>query len=178
MPPTPEPQNSVPTPIVVRPTATKTIKFIRIFLLVLIVIGLGLIATQSLWVPGLVNAIVPPPTISSVTSSGNQPSLTTTQKISNAGSLDPADQVFTWVPISAIQNTTSIFSENDGKIYVESGNLIGASSTAQFPDADPATFVVAVSKNGYATLYAKDKKSRLLQCSNCGWRLGYVRCSC
>jgi len=34
------------------------IKTIRIILLVLIIIGLGLLATQKLWVPGLVNHIV------------------------------------------------------------------------------------------------------------------------
>lgn len=34
------------------------IKFIRIFLFVLIIIGLGLIATQKLWVPKLVDRII------------------------------------------------------------------------------------------------------------------------
>lgn len=34
------------------------IKFIRIFLLVLIVVGIGLLLTQKVWVPGLVNKIL------------------------------------------------------------------------------------------------------------------------
>ncbi len=34
-------------------------KFVQIFLLVLIIIGIGLICTQSIWVPRLVNDIVP-----------------------------------------------------------------------------------------------------------------------
>lgn len=33
-------------------------KFIRIFLLILIIIGLGLLCTKKLWVPGLVNKII------------------------------------------------------------------------------------------------------------------------
>ncbi len=58
MPPVIEPQNPVPPPAVTAPTASKTIKAVRIFLLVLIVIGLGLIATEQLWVPKLVKAIL------------------------------------------------------------------------------------------------------------------------
>lgn len=33
-------------------------KFIRIFLLVLIIIGIGLLATQKFWVPKLVDKII------------------------------------------------------------------------------------------------------------------------
>lgn len=36
----------------------KAVKFLRIFLLILIIIGLGLLATQKIWVPKLVNKII------------------------------------------------------------------------------------------------------------------------
>jgi hypothetical protein len=55
MPPVPEQPTSAPVP----PTTLNTaIKIVRIFLLVLIVVGLGLIATEKLWVPNLVNMIL------------------------------------------------------------------------------------------------------------------------
>ncbi len=82
MPPTPEQQNSVPPvvpiqsappPVSVPPsTPSPAIKAVRIFLLVLIVIGLGLITAQSLWVPMLVNALVPIPVVPVVTNPTGQ----------------------------------------------------------------------------------------------------------
>jgi hypothetical protein len=45
---------------VIKPAASPFIRFIRIFLLVLIVIGLGLIATQKMWVPKVVEIILGP----------------------------------------------------------------------------------------------------------------------
>jgi hypothetical protein len=36
----------------------KPIKIVRIFLLILIIVGIGLIATERLWVPGLVDKII------------------------------------------------------------------------------------------------------------------------
>jgi hypothetical protein len=62
MPPTPNSQTPLPTPLPDRVAATPSaiIKFLRIFLGVLIGIGLVLIATQHLWVPTIVNTLVPP----------------------------------------------------------------------------------------------------------------------
>lgn len=41
-------------------------KFIRIFLLVLIIIGIGLLLTQKMWVPRLVDAIIGPENIQTI----------------------------------------------------------------------------------------------------------------
>ena len=48
----------------------KVIRFIRIFLLVLIIIGIGLLSTQKLWVPPLVGAILAHETAATTTAAG------------------------------------------------------------------------------------------------------------
>ncbi len=56
--------SSVTTEITTRPPTSVFIKFIRIFLLVLIVFGIGLICTINMWVPNVVRMILRTDTIS------------------------------------------------------------------------------------------------------------------
>jgi hypothetical protein len=69
------------TEVVSKAKATPFIKVIRVFLLILIVIGVGLLATQSFWVPKLVTAILGQVPVSAqsvtVTTSASSPVLST-----------------------------------------------------------------------------------------------------
>jgi hypothetical protein len=53
----------------------KAIKVVRIFLLVLIIVGLGLLATQKIWVPKLVNKIISSENIPIITVQPFQPNI-------------------------------------------------------------------------------------------------------
>ena len=157
MPSVSEQQNPAPLPVPVLRTPPSTfIKFVRIFLLVLIVIGLILIATESLWVPKLVNTILQnqTPTISS-----------TTNNLSSTTSSTSA-----WISVEADNS-----SNHNGYIYpsdlvtykIDSGNVFyninddtqTSPSFLPVSQADATTFLVLANQDWYA----KDKNSVYLQ---------------
>src|ERR1700722_17040362 len=145
MPPTSEQQNTVSPQISVPSSKAPStiIKVIRIFLLVLIVIGLGLIATEKLWVPRLVNVIVPP-VVPIVITSVSQPSA--------------PQQRFQWVPFSSLPSNSE-YSESMGKIYFDDAfnpDTGALDEKVAFPNADLNTFVFAVNASGTPIGYEKD----------------------
>ena len=81
---------SVTTEVTNKPPTSAFIKFIRIFLLILIVIGIGLICTINLWVPSMVSIILnPQPT--TVT-----PTATATPESTQPISVTPSSFVGIW----------------------------------------------------------------------------------
>lgn len=124
MPPVSE--QPISTPVLSAAPST-AIKAIRIFLLALIVIGLGLIATEGLWVPELVSVII-----------GNQ---TPTNSASAMQQFTPpAPPVFTWVAASSSTYFTT---------------YIRTLSWADSPTLEVATYIIGTTTE--TTDYYKDK---------------------
>ncbi len=180
MPPTPQQESPAPSPVpspvsVPRTPSGPIIKFVRIFLLVLIGLGLGLIATQNFWVPKFVNAVVPPPVVPTVTTSETNPTTYKWVLLSQITKYDDFvlknDKIFLiveneYTPINKqlvgadvetfevliIPSHPTFFSENIARdknhVYVGAEVLEGA---------DPITFAVLNSPEGYPSEYSKDK---------------------
>ena len=133
MPPVPE----QPSPASPPPESSGTvIKAVRIFLLVLIVIGVGLIATEKLWVPKLVNVILQnqTPIISSTIPNPAPPA---------------------WKPLEATSTDFSYNLENGLIVFkgkVDQSNTIPSPSGDISVNADLNSFVVS----SVNTFFAKD----------------------
>jgi hypothetical protein len=149
MPPVTEQQNPIPPPAVIRPNTSKTIKFIRIFLLALIIIGLGLIATEKLWVPKLVDILVPTTSVS------------ISQIYPNTSSSDISTST---TNVSGVQ-WMSLAQANGLGFATLSGNV--GYEARVISAADPKTFEVSTYAQGTSTVfacYAKDKNNVYYNC--------------
>ena len=132
MPPSSEQQNPVSTPISALPPTThsSTLEVVRIFLLVLIIIGLGLIATEKLWVAKVIDAIL-----------GNQ-ALLTSSTASNT--VLPA-----WEPLEATSTDFGYAKEKGQIIFVGAVNqsnilgIAGSIGTSNIIPADPNSFFIS-----------------------------------
>ena len=136
MPPVPEQQNPVPPPVPTLRTPPSTfIKSVRILLLVLIVIGLGLIATEKLWVPKLVNLILNQALLAPVA---------TTQPVPPA-----------WKPLEATSTDFAYNIQNGAIVFkgrVDQSNTIPSPSGDISVNTDLNSFVVS----SINTFFAKD----------------------
>lgn len=155
MPPSPEQQNPLSPPAGIVPTASKTIKFVRIFLLVLIIIGVGLIATQSLWVPKLVDVILGnqmPPVLPVTTTSA--PVWTVCTDDSCAQTTKVAQDTLSAIPPGEYLNTEYMRGSN-AIYYWDDHNALGTNTLIDL-HADPNTFVTFPVIN---ETYGKDKNT-------------------
>jgi DKNYY family len=175
MPPSSEQQTSVPPPAV-RPISagpSAVIKVVRIFLLVLIIIGVGLIATYKFWVPNLValmigNSIPPTsyhskPVSRTPVSTQNIPpnwihvvvSTSTTFLDSNFNPLT-ADAATYEIFATSSDSTDYCFARDKNNVYY---NL--EDNSAEDIDADVSTFVsldvLGPQSGDYGYCYGKDE---------------------
>lgn len=140
MPPSSEQQNLVQPLTTTIPTGSNvTIKIIRIFLLVLVVVGVGLIGTYQLWMSGVIHLLLP-----------NQAPLSTNATTTSSIVADQ-NKPFSWISIAELSSDNpSGYHERNGQIYL-------GDATSSIVGADAASFVVSSGASGFGDEdFAKD----------------------
>lgn len=142
MPPTPEPQNPTLAPVApvapapISKTSGPVIKAVRIFLLILILIGVALIATEKLWVSKLVNVLVPPSTVATFI----------TFPVINGGY--SKNETTVWFENKVVQGADAPTFKAQDLYGVDARHAYFEGSV--IPDADPKTYDIYNAALGYS----------------------------
>lgn len=124
-------------------------KAVRIFLLILIIIGLGLIFTQGLWVPKLVNKILQYQSISQSTNISVN-NLSQTPSAISKKTVPAASTARIILGRSCNDGSCRWYEKDSSHVYDWLGNLI--------KNADPNTFKPLLTSSGDVSFYEIDKQ--------------------